>query len=78
MKHVVLTISQSVLALFVALCPGFAQACSVCFGDPNSQMAKGVNAGVLVLLGVVGVVLTLFAILIGYFWWRGKQVNQSH
>ena len=35
-----------------------ALACSVCYGDPNSPMTKGVEAGVLVLLGVVGTVLT--------------------
>ena len=32
-------------------------ACSVCFGDPESPMAKGVVAGVLVLVGVIGMVL---------------------
>ena len=26
-------------------------ACSVCFGDPNSSMVQGAQAGVLVLLG---------------------------
>ncbi len=46
-----------------------ALACSVCFGDPNSQMAQGVQAGVLVLLGVVGVVLTGLASLL-LFWMR--------
>ena len=46
-----------------------ALACSVCFGDPNSSMAQGVQAGVLVLLGVVGVVLTGLASLL-LFWMR--------
>lgn len=46
-----------------------ATACSVCYGDPNSAMTQGVNAGVLVLLGVVGVVLTGLAALI-IFWMR--------
>lgn len=32
-------------------------ACAVCFGDPNSNLSKGVIAGVLVLLGVVSSVL---------------------
>ncbi len=44
-------------------------ACSVCYGDPNSAMTQGAQAGVLVLLGVVGVVLTgLVSLLI--FWMR--------
>lgn len=34
-----------------------ASACSVCFGDPESAMAKGAAAGVVVLIGVVGCVL---------------------
>ena len=46
-----------------------ALACSVCFGDPNSSMTQGVQAGMLVLLGVVGVVLTLLAALV-IFWMR--------
>ena len=32
-------------------------ACAVCFGDPNSQMTKGLWMGVLFLLGVVAIVL---------------------
>ena len=46
-----------------------ALACSVCFGDPNSDMTKGAKAGVLVLLGVVAVVLAAFGSL-AIFWMR--------
>ncbi len=47
-----------------------ALACSVCFGgDPSSSMNQGVQAGMLVLLGVVGVVLTGLASLF-LFWMR--------
>ena len=41
----------------VLVCPP-AQACSVCFGDPNSPLVKGAAMGVLVLAGVIGFVLT--------------------
>ena len=44
-------------------------ACSVCYGDPNSAMTQGAQAGVLVLLGVIGVVLTGLASLL-VFWMR--------
>ncbi len=44
-------------------------ACSVCFGDPNSAMVQGAQAGVLVLLGVVCVVLMGLASLL-LFWMR--------
>ncbi len=47
-----------------------ALACSVCFGgDPSSSMNQGVQARMLVLLGVVGVVLTGLASLL-LFWMR--------
>ena len=36
---------------------GEALACAVCFGDPDSPMAKGVVWGVLVLVGIVSFVL---------------------
>ena len=46
-----------------------ALACSVCSGDPNSALSQGAQAGMLVLLGVIGVVLTGLASLFG-FWMR--------
>ena len=33
------------------------QACSVCYGDPDSAMSKGLGWGIAVLLGVVVMVL---------------------
>lgn len=42
-------------------------ACAVCFGDPDSSMAKGVVAGVFVLFGVVSLVL-LGVVGTGLFW----------
>lgn len=50
--------------------PSLFLACSVCFGDPQSGLSKGVIAGVLVLLGVVGFILAWIAILI--FLWSRK------
>ena len=46
-----------------------ALACSVCFGGPNSALYDGAQAGMLVLLGVIGVVLTGLASLL-IFWMR--------
>jgi hypothetical protein len=46
-----------------------ALACSVCYGDPDALMTKGIQAGVLILLGVVGTVLTGVASLL-LFWIR--------
>lgn len=50
-------------------------ACAVCFGDPNSNLSKGVIAGVLVLLGVVGSVLGgIGAVSLSWF----KRARQPH
>ncbi len=64
------SISLAILAFpGVLLCAQPVLACSVCFGDPNSAMTLGAQAGVLVLLGVVGAVLTGLASLL-IFWMR--------
>jgi hypothetical protein len=64
------SVSLPILACLAALLSAQpALACSVCFGDPTSPMAQGVQAGMLVLLGVVGVVLTGLASLL-LFWMR--------
>ncbi len=52
-----------------------ALACSVCYGDPNSAMHQGAQAGVLVLLGVVGVVLTGLASLLLFWVRRAAQLE---
>ena len=49
----------TILALLAL--PGSAQACSVCFGDPESPMMKGAAAGVYVMVGVVSFVLMAIA-----------------
>ena len=63
------------LSLTVLVCTGLllsaqpALACSVCFGDPTSNISQGAQAGMLVLLGVVASVLLAFASLL-IFWIR--------
>lgn len=59
------------MAAFLAVADR-AMACAVCFGDPNSSMAKGATAGVLVLLGVIGVVLAGF-VGTGLFWMQRNR-----
>ena len=66
LDSVSLAILTSLVALFSAQS---ALACSVCYGDPNSSISQGAQAGMLVLLGVIAVVLTgLASVLI--FWMR--------
>jgi hypothetical protein len=63
-------VSPVVLACLGALLSAQpALACSVCYGDPNSAMNQGAQAGLLVLMGVIGTVLVGIASLM-IFWWR--------
>ena len=53
------------------------QACAVCFGDPESPMAKGAVMGILVLAGVIGFVL-LAVTGTGLYWMqRSRRLAQS-
>ena len=51
--------------------PAFA--CPVCFGAPNDPMVKGMNNGIWVLLGVVGVVQIGFIAMFWSFWRRARD-----
>ncbi len=44
-------------AILVTCATPRAVACATCFGASDSKMAQGMNMGILVLLGVVGMVL---------------------
>lgn len=50
-----------------------AAACAVCFGDPSSALTKGMNNGILVLLGVVGLVQCGFIALFWTLWRRARR-----
>lgn len=53
----------ALLAFALLFTPRAAQACAVCFGNSDSKLAKGMLAGVFVLLFVVLAVLGGFAAL---------------
>ncbi len=69
------------LAILIGLASLMAQpalACSVCVGgDPGSALNQGLQAGMLVLLGVVGVVLAGLASLL-LFWMRRAAHLEAH
>lgn len=70
---------RSLLILLVGaigmIVPDLVQACAVCFGDPNSPLTIGAKAGVLFMIGVLGVVLGgIFAAVI-YFIHRSRIVQ---
>jgi hypothetical protein len=49
-----------------------AEACAVCFGDPNAQMTKGAEQGVWFLLGVMLLVQLGFGIFFFYLRRRAR------
>ena len=60
----------------VLLGPLPALACSVCGGDADSDLVRGARAGIFLLLGVIGAVLTGIAG-IGYSWARRARQLQA-
>lgn len=57
------------------LTPIIANACPVCFGDPNSAMTKGTNNGVFFLLGVIGFVQIGLGAMFVAFWRRARALR---
>lgn len=53
---------------------GPAAACSVCFGDPDSPMSRGVVMGVVVLVGIIGFVLLGVAGTIAFWMHRSRRL----
>jgi len=49
------------VAVIVCGAARHAEACAVCFGDPNSPLTKGALWGVAVMAGVIGSVLACIA-----------------
>ncbi|HVT43510.1 MAG TPA: hypothetical protein VMT00_03890 [Thermoanaerobaculia bacterium] len=61
--------------IILLVIPEIALACPVCYGEPDSAMTKGMNNGILVLLGIVGFVQLGFVALFWSFWRRAKQIR---
>ena len=54
-------ISNGLLIAAILLAPEMANACTACMGDPNTNIAKGANAAIFLMLGILGGMFTLFA-----------------
>lgn len=57
--------------------PRIAAACATCFGDPQAPMTKGLNNGILMLLGVVGVVYVGIGKVMWEFRKRSKKLEEQ-
>lgn len=64
-------------ALVWCLAPNSVLACATCFGRSDDGMAKGMNMGILVLLGFILSVLCGIAGFMVYLARRGAAVNGS-
>ena len=69
-------LQRAMAALVAFIVPIAANACPVCFGDPNSPMAKGTSNGVMFLLGIVGFVQLGFVALFFSFWRRAQTLKK--
>lgn len=78
-RELFMKLFRGLLVLFVGvtgmIVPDFVQACAVCFGDPSSPLTIGAKAGVLFMIGVLGVVLGGILAAIIYFIHRSRIVQ---
>jgi hypothetical protein len=65
-----------VLAVVILAAPS-ARACAACFGQSDGPMARGMNAGIFTLLGVIGIVLCGFFALMIYLVRRGGVYSDA-
>jgi hypothetical protein len=64
-------------AIILMALPEAAEACSVCFGDPDHPMTKGAVAGVYVMIGFVGFVLTGIISTACFWMVRTRRINAA-
>lgn len=67
-------LAPALCLLALAVMPDAALACGVCYGEPDAPLTDGMNKGILVLLGFVGVVQAGFVAL---FWNFRKRARDS-
>ncbi len=69
-------ISTAIVCVVMLAAAQPVHACAVCFGDPESGMAKGALAGVIVLAGFIGFVLMGITGTGLYFIRRSRHLHQ--
>jgi heme/copper-type cytochrome/quinol oxidase subunit 2 len=78
MKHSrLIRCGMVVLSAVVSLLPATASACASCFGQSDSPMAKGMNAGIFALLLVITSVLLGVAIFFAYLLRRAARLSAA-
>jgi hypothetical protein len=64
-------------AVLTWLAPQLARACSVCYGDPDSDMARGAVYGVAFMIGIVAFVLVGIASITGVWIVRARRLARD-
>jgi len=67
----------SVALVLTAFSLQSAAACSVCYGEPDSPMSRGLTWGILALCGIVGVVLTGVAAFFVHVGRRSRELSHD-
>ena len=70
------SLGRWVAGSLMMLVAAVANACPVCFGNPNSPLSKGATNGVLFLLGIIGIVQIGFVALFITFWRRARAMKK--
>ena len=65
------------LTLILAVMPAALQACATCYGASDSPMARGMNAGIMTLLVVIGGVLAGIVAFFVYVIRRGASMSAA-
>jgi hypothetical protein len=68
-------LATAALVTLVTAVPRALLACAVCYGAPDSAQTKGVNFGIVTMLGVTGVVLAGFGGMIFCFARRARRAG---
>lgn len=71
---------RSWVAAVILVCLSTARpawACAVCFGDPNSDMVKGANAGIIVMLVIVYTLLLGMAGIAGFWAFKARRISKD-
>lgn len=61
--------------LVVCVIAPAAWGCATCFGDADSAQTQGMNAGIITLLGVTGVVVGCMAVVTGVILLRMRRMS---
>lgn len=64
-------------AMILGLTAVRAPACAVCFGDPDSNLVRGANAGILVLLFVIYGVLSGIIGVAGFWMFKARRRSNT-